>query len=92
MLFFSRYKAGKYDNSFYSFDAKRIGNAFFKESLPKRNSEIGRRYYKQNQDEALKNRELPPAHIYEPHARPDFIKSLKRWDEKRKNISNLRAK
>lgn len=28
MIFFARYKAGKYDNSFSSFDARRIGNAF----------------------------------------------------------------
>jgi len=40
MLFFSRYKAGKYDSSYASFDARRIGNAFFKEFIPERNREI----------------------------------------------------
>lgn len=32
MLFFGRYKAGRYDNSYQSFDTKRIGNAFLKNS------------------------------------------------------------
>ena len=42
MLFFARYKSGKYDNSYASFDAKRIGNAFFKEFLKERVHEIDR--------------------------------------------------
>ena len=42
MLFFARYKAGKYDNSYASFDTKRIGNAFFKEFLPQRQIELDR--------------------------------------------------
>ena len=28
MLFFARYKAGRYDNSYGAFDSRRIGNAF----------------------------------------------------------------
>lgn len=40
MLFFARYKSGRYDNSYSSFDARRIGNAFFKEFLPERNREL----------------------------------------------------
>lgn len=40
MLFFARYKAGRYDNSYSSFDVRRIGNAFFKEFLPERNREL----------------------------------------------------
>ena len=59
MLFFSRYKAGKYDNSYYSFDAKRIGNAFFKEFLPQRNNEIGLLNDKLAQERYLKNMERP---------------------------------
>lgn len=42
MLFFGRYKAGRYDNSYTSFDAKRIGNAFFKEFLKERVHEVDR--------------------------------------------------
>lgn len=42
MLFFARYKSGKYDNSYASFDAKRIGNAFFKEFLKERTYELDR--------------------------------------------------
>lgn len=40
MLFFSRYKSGKYDNSYASFDTKRIGNAFFFEFVKERKYEI----------------------------------------------------
>lgn len=42
MLFFSRYKAGTYDNSYSTFDTRRIGGAFFKEFLPQRLSELTR--------------------------------------------------
>ena len=42
MLFFSRYKAGVYDNSYSTFDTRRIGAAFFKEFLPQRLSELRR--------------------------------------------------
>ena len=48
MLFFARYKAGRYDNSYGAFDARRIGNAFFKEFVPARNKlaeEIERRRF-----------------------------------------------
>ena len=40
MLFFARYKAGMYDNSYSTFDARRIGTAFFHEFLPERNWEL----------------------------------------------------
>lgn len=40
MLFFSRYQAGVYNNSYASFDPRRIGNAFFSEFLPERNREL----------------------------------------------------
>lgn len=40
MLFFARYKAGKYNNSYSTFDTQKIGNAFFKEFLPERNNEL----------------------------------------------------
>lgn len=60
MLFFSRYKAGKYDNSFASFDARRIGNAFFKEFLPQRNHELDRIYRKKAQEEREANQFTPP--------------------------------
>lgn len=40
MLFFARYKSGRYDNSYATFDARRIGNAFFKEFLKERNNEL----------------------------------------------------
>lgn len=59
MLFFGRYKSGKYDNSFQSFDTKRIGNAFFKEFLPQREYELGMYYQRKSQEDSLKRRELP---------------------------------
>ena len=42
MLFFARYKAGRYDKSFATFDCRRIGNAFFREFLPERTDELYR--------------------------------------------------
>lgn len=63
MLFFGRYKAGKYDNSYQSFDTKRIGNAFFKEFLPQREYEIGVYHQRQSQEESLKRRELPEGYV-----------------------------
>lgn len=59
MLFFARYKAGKYDNSFSQFDARRIGNAFFKEFCIERAREIDRFEKKRICQEALARRELP---------------------------------
>lgn len=42
LLFFAKYKAGCYDSSLSSFDARRIGNAFFREFLPERNYALAR--------------------------------------------------
>lgn len=42
MVFFARYKAGRYDKGFSSFDCRRIGNAFFREFLPDRTEELYR--------------------------------------------------
>lgn len=42
MLFFARYKAGRYDKSFSTFDCRRIGNSFFREFLPDRADELYR--------------------------------------------------
>ena len=60
MLFFSRYKAGKYDNSYTSFDAKRIGNAFFKEFLKERVYEIDKAERARVQKEIDDRRFTPP--------------------------------
>jgi hypothetical protein len=40
MLFFARYKSGRYDNSYATFDSRRIGHAFFREFLPERRQEL----------------------------------------------------
>lgn len=60
MLFFARYKSGRYDNSYSSFDARRIGNAFFREFIPERNYELDRIMRKMVQDEIEKRRFVPP--------------------------------
>lgn len=60
MLFFSRYKAGKYDNSFATFDSRRIGNAFFKEFLPERNCELDRINRKKTLEDIESRRFIPP--------------------------------
>ena len=59
MLFFARYKAGVYDNSYATFDTRRIGNAFFKEFVPQRAQELATLERKARTDEYLKTRELP---------------------------------
>lgn len=59
MLFFGRYKAGRYDNSYSTFDTKRIGNAFFKEFLPQRAAEIDVAEREKTTEESLKRRDLP---------------------------------
>ena len=59
MLFFARYKAGVYDNSYATFDTRRIGNAFFKEFLPQRAAELAAIERKTQTDDYLKSRELP---------------------------------
>ena len=60
MLFFARYKAGKYDNSYYSFDTRRIGNAFFKEFLPERQRELDRITKEEEQRKIEERRFTPP--------------------------------
>ena len=60
MLFFARYKAGRYDNSYASFDAKRIGNAFFHEFVKERNNELDRITRQQNQQEIEERSFTPP--------------------------------
>ena len=59
MLFFARYKAGVYDNSYATFDTRRIGNAFFKEFLPQRAQELAVLERRQATESYLKSRELP---------------------------------
>lgn len=63
MLFFGRYKAGRYDNSFQTFDTKRIGNAFFHEFLPQRSKEISMFSQWREEEESLKRRELPEGYV-----------------------------
>lgn len=63
MLFFARYKAGVYDNSYTIFDTRRIGSAFFKEFLPQRNIEISAVIRKKEQEESLRRRELPGGYV-----------------------------
>lgn len=60
MLFFARYKAGKYDNSYASFDARRIGNAFFNEFLKDRNRELDKINRIKNLKEIEERRFTPP--------------------------------
>lgn len=83
MLFFSRYKAGRYDNSFSQFDARRIGNAFFKEFIPERSNEIDSFERKRINEEALTRRELPQGYII-----PDGYNAYTWYIELKKRESN----
>lgn len=60
MIFFARYKAGKYDNSYHTFDTRRIGNAFFKEFLPQRQIELDRIIKEEEQAKIEARRFVPP--------------------------------
>lgn len=60
MLFFARYKAGKYNNSYATFDTQKIGNAFFKEFLPERNYELDRLIRDEIQREIRERSFTPP--------------------------------
>lgn len=60
MLFFARYKAGRYDNSYASFDARRIGNAFFKEFILERNNELDRISREEERMRIERSRFTPP--------------------------------
>lgn len=74
MLFFARYKAGRYDCSFASFDARRIGNAFFKEFLPERRHELDRLNRKNAQEEIERRNYAPP----EGYSSLSWYRELKR--------------
>lgn len=67
MLFFARYRAGQYDNSFTTFDARRIGNAFFKEFLPQRNAEIDK-LVKEEEQQAIEQRRFTPPEGYSSYS------------------------
>jgi hypothetical protein len=59
MLYLARYKAGKYDASYTSFDEKRIGYCFFHEFQQERSMELDKEFRKRSMEESLKRSELP---------------------------------
>lgn len=59
MLFFARYKSGRYDASFSTFDTRRIGVAF-REFLKERNYELDRYEREAAVERSAKNRFIPP--------------------------------
>lgn len=67
MLFFARYKAGRYDNSYSAFDSRRIGNAFFHEFVKERNIELDR-ITKERQSEEIEARRFIPPKGYTSHS------------------------
>lgn len=81
MLFFARYKAGRYDNSYYSFDTRRIGNAFFKEFLPERQIELDR-INKQEEQRKIEERAFTPP---KGHTSLSWYQELKRRAEQGDN-------
>ena len=60
MLFFARYKAGRYDNSYSAFDSRRIGNAFFREFVKERNIELDRITREKQREDMELRRFTPP--------------------------------
>lgn len=71
MLFFARYKAGMYDNSYATFDTRRIGNAFFKEFVPQRAAELAAIEQNRATEAYLKSRELPEGYAMPEDHNPD---------------------
>jgi hypothetical protein len=59
MLYLARYKAGKYDASYTSFDEKRIGYCFFHQFQEERNNELEKEYRRKSMEESLKRASLP---------------------------------
>lgn len=87
MLFFARYKAGRYDNSFSQFDARRIGNAFFKEFLPERNREIAKCETRKTSEDTLSRVALPPGYLPEGYTSLTWYQETKRLAK----LGNLEA-
>lgn len=69
MLFFARYRAGRYDSSFAKFDLRRIGNAYWSEFLPDWRREIGK--YEEER-EAAARAERYAARASEAISREDY--------------------
>lgn len=74
MLFFARYKAGRYDNSYGAFDSRRIGNAFFKEFVPERNKELDLINRNKLAEEIERRRFVPP----KGHTSLSLVQELRR--------------
>lgn len=74
MLFFARYKAGKYDNSYATFDARRIGGAFFNEFVKERNYELDSINRIEEQKKIEERRFTPP----DGYSSLSWYKELKR--------------
>lgn len=92
MLFFARYKAGVYDNSYATFDTRRIGNAFFKEFVPQRSQELAAIERRKQTDEYLKSRELPEGYTVPEGYNPWswYLERVRRGEIKSYgNIGNL---
>lgn len=64
-LFFARYRSGKYENSFATFDARKIGHAFFKEFLPQRNAEIAAE--EREKERLARENDTEPTYTYEQY-------------------------
>lgn len=60
LLFFGRYRAGRYDSGYAAFDTRRIGLAFHREFLPERRLELARACRAAEQAEIEARRFTPP--------------------------------
>ena len=78
MIFFANYKAGMYDNSFASFDARRIGNAFFDKFVPDLNLILDR-IEKEKQRKEREERSFTP---------PPGYSSLSWYQELKRRAAN----
>lgn len=92
MLFFARYKAGKYNNSYTSFDTLKIGNAFFKEFIPERNNELDR-IIREEVQRKIQERSFTPPKGYSSYSWNEEVKRRAReGDPKAKELLYGRKK
>ena len=92
MLFFARYKAGQYDDSYSSFDAKRIGNAFFFRFVKERNLELDRINREKERECIEERRFIPPAGYTSWSWYQELKKRAENGDNKAKTMLNPQEK
>lgn len=86
MLFFSRYRAGRYDGSYTQFDPHRIGYCFFKEFIPERSIELDRIIREEEQRKIEQRRFVAPPGVSSYEAYQEAKRKAAEGDEEAKRL------